>query len=158
MPKALSFRRGLMSVLFWSVIAAAFVGPGTVTTASKSGATFQLDLLWALVFSLFATILLQEAAARITIASGKSLGEIIALKYTGRNDQKIKWLLFLAVAIGCGAYQAGNMLGALSGIALFSRRGALGSSKAICRNSSFRSWPLNTGWSVNSSYSVTPSE
>ena len=120
MPKLLSFRQGLLSVLFWSIIAAAFIGPGTVTTASKSGASFHLDLLWALVFSLFATILLQEAAARITIASGKSLGEIIAVKYGGQQGQRLKWMLFLAVAFGCGAYQTGNMLGALSGLAIFS--------------------------------------
>lgn len=120
MPKLISFRQGLFSILFWSIIAAAFIGPGTVTTSSKSGATFQLDLLWALVFSILATILLQEAAARITIASGKSLGEIIALKYAGQHNDRIKVGLFLAVAIGCAAYQAGNMVGALSGIGLFS--------------------------------------
>lgn len=120
MPKLVSFRQGLLSVLFWSIIAAAFIGPGTVTTSSKSGASFQLELLWALVFSILATMLLQEAAARITIASGKSLGEIIAIKYAGGQNQRIKTSLFLAVAIGCAAYQAGNMLGALSGIALFS--------------------------------------
>lgn len=119
MPKLISFRQGFLSVLFWSIIAAAFIGPGTVTTSSKAGASFQLDLLWALIFSILATMVLQEAAARITIASGKSLGEIIALKYAGRRNQGIKTGLFLAVAIGCAAYQAGNMLGALSGIALF---------------------------------------
>ena len=120
MPKLISFKQGFLSVLFWSIIAAAFIGPGTVTTSSKSGASFQLELLWALVFSIIATMVLQEAAARITIASGKSLGEIIAIKYSGQRNQFIKVGLFLAVAIGCAAYQAGNMLGALSGIALFS--------------------------------------
>lgn len=120
MPKAISFQRGLLSVLFWSIISAAFIGPGTVTTASSAGAAFQLELLWALVFSILATIILQEAAARITIASGKNLGEIIALKYGQGRNKRLKLLLFLAVALGCGAYQAGNLLGALSGLALFS--------------------------------------
>ena len=118
MAKTISFRKGLMSVLFWSIISAAFIGPGTVTTASKAGAGFQLDLLWALVFSIIATILLQEAAARITIASGKNLGEIIALKYAARKNNRIKILIFFAVAIGCAAYQTGNILGAISGLAL----------------------------------------
>lgn len=121
MPKIISIRKRLLSVLFWSIISAAFIGPGTVTTASKAGAGFNMQLLWALVFSIFATILLQEAAARITIASGKNLGEIIALKFAGNaNSQGLKILLFLAVAFGCAAYQTGNMLGALSGIAIFS--------------------------------------
>jgi len=119
MPKAVSFKNGILSILFWSIISAAFIGPGTVTTASSAGAAFQLDLLWALVFSIAATILLQEAAARITIASGKSLGEIIALKYAGNSGRRVKLLLFMAVAVGCAAYQAGNLLGALSGLALF---------------------------------------
>lgn len=119
MPKAVSFKKGVLSVLFWSIISAAFIGPGTVTTASSAGAAFQLDLLWALVFSIIATILLQEAAARITIASGKSLGEIIALKYAHGGGRRLKLLLFLAVGVGCAAYQAGNLLGALSGLALF---------------------------------------
>ena len=58
MPKVVSLRQGLFSVLFWSIIAAAFIGPGTVTTASKAGASFQMALLWALVFSIIATIIL----------------------------------------------------------------------------------------------------
>lgn len=118
MPKTISFRQGVLSVLFWSVISAAFIGPGTVTTASKAGASYQMSLLWALVFSIFATIILQEAAARITIASGKSLGEIIALRYRQGNDRRIQILVFVAVAFGCAAYQAGNILGAISGLAL----------------------------------------
>lgn len=119
MPKAIHFQRGLLSVLFWSIISAAFIGPGTVATASSAGAAFQLDLLWALLFSIIATIVLQESAARITIASGKNLGEIIALKYATGRGRRLKILLFFAVAFGCAAYQAGNLLGALSGLALF---------------------------------------
>lgn len=116
MPKIITFRKGLASVLFWSIISAAFIGPGTVTTASSAGATHQLTLLWALTFSTLATILLQEASARITIASGKSLGEIIALQYTGNRGKRIRLVLFLAVAFGCAAYQTGNILGAVSGL------------------------------------------
>jgi len=120
MPKFVNFKKGLLSVLFWSIISAAFIGPGTVTTASKAGASFQLSLMWALVFSTIATIVLQEAAARITIASGKSLGEIISIKYQGSKSNSIRLFVFLAVAFGCAAYQAGNMLGAVAGLKLIS--------------------------------------
>lgn len=119
MPSTTSFRTRLLSVLFWSIIAAAFIGPGTVTTASKAGASLGMGLLWALLFSIVATIFLQEAAARITIASGKNLGEILAAKYGAVGKSGLKWVLFFAVAFGCAAYQAGNMLGALGGIGLF---------------------------------------
>ncbi|MEM8527405.1 MAG: divalent metal cation transporter [Bacteroidota bacterium] len=107
------------NVLFWSLVSAAFIGPGTVTTAAKAGANFGLTLLWALLFSTLATILLQEAAARITIASGKNLGKILSLKYQGGNSESIKLIVFFAVAFGCTAYQTGNLLGAVSGIGLF---------------------------------------
>lgn len=117
MSKQISFSRGLGSILFWSIISAAFIGPGTVTMAASSGAAFQISLLWALIFSIIATIVLQEAAARITIASGKNLGEIIALKF--KQGKRWQWILFLSVAFGCAAYQAGNMLGAISGLILF---------------------------------------
>jgi len=117
MPKSLSLRSGLGSILFWSVISAAFIGPGSVTTCAIAGSRFGLSLLWALTFSTIGTILLQEAAARITIASGKSLGEIVAQTY-GLKSQVIPGLLFGAVALGCAAYQAGNILGAVAGLSL----------------------------------------
>lgn len=109
----------ISTVLFWSVIAAAFVGPGTVTTASKAGASFGLSLSWALLFSIIATVVLQEAAARITIASGKNLGHILKEKY-GEKSIILSWIIFLAIAFGCAAYQTGNILGAISGLKLFS--------------------------------------
>ncbi len=118
MSKRLSFQQGFSSVLLWSVLSAAFIGPGTVTTCSQAGATFRLDLLWALTFSTLATIVLQETAARMTIASGKNLGQIVALRYAGRGSEGLKWCLFLAVAFGCAAYQAGNLIGAVSGLQL----------------------------------------
>lgn len=120
MAKVIKFKDGLLSVLFWSIISAAFIGPGTVTTAASAGAGFGFGLLWALVFSTLATIVLQEAAARVTIASGKNLGEIIALKYSQRSSSaRIQLFLFFVLAFGCAAYQAGNILGSISGLLLF---------------------------------------
>jgi manganese transport protein len=124
MAKTIRFRQGLSSVLFWSIIAAAFIGPGTVTTASRAGSAFRFELLWALVFSIFATIVLQEAAARITIASGKSLGEIVSAQY--RSGRALRYLLCFAVVFGCAAYEAGNILGALAGLHFFTALPARG--------------------------------
>ena len=67
----------LASILVWSAISAAFIGPGTVTTAARAGAGFGLALLWAVVFSTAACFLLQEASARVTIATGRPLGQVI---------------------------------------------------------------------------------
>ena len=105
----------LWSLLFWMVIAAAFIGPGTVTTAAAAGAGYGYSLLWALVFSIFACIILQESAARITIASELSLGEAIKDRF---KSQKVALSIGVAIFLGCAAYEAGNILGAISGVAL----------------------------------------
>ena len=42
------------------LVAAAFIGPGTVTACTLAGANFGYALLWALVFATLATIILQE--------------------------------------------------------------------------------------------------
>jgi len=110
-------KKGLLSILFWSVISAAFIGPGTVTTAAAAGALYHTDLLWTLTFSTIACIFLQEASARITIGSGKNMGEAIAEKY-GEKSKWIKLLLSISIIFGCVAYQTGNILGAISGLGL----------------------------------------
>ena len=59
------------------IIAAAFIGPGTVTTATLAGAHFGTTLLWALVFATVATIVLQEMSARLGLATGHGLGQAL---------------------------------------------------------------------------------
>jgi Mn2+/Fe2+ NRAMP family transporter len=109
----------LGSVLFWSIIAAAFIGPGTVTTAASSGARYGYALLWALLFSTLACLLLQEAAARLTVVSGRDLGQALREQYaTGLGRVVVSILVLGAVVLGCAAYQAGNILGGVAGATL----------------------------------------
>lgn len=120
MARYVNFQKGLSSVFFWSIISAAFIGPGTVTTTSRAGALFDGDLLWALTFSTLATIVLQETSARLSIASGKNLGAIIALQMQGkRGAGRLLYFIFGALVFGCAAYEAGNLLGAVAGLGLF---------------------------------------
>lgn len=109
----------ILNILFWSVLSAAFIGPGTITTAASAGADFQYTLLWALLFSVIACIVLQEAAARLTLASGQNLGETIYLRFKdsfwGRG---LAYLVLISIVLGCAAYEAGNILGAVAGGAL----------------------------------------
>ena len=58
-----------------TLIAAAFVGPGTVTICTLAGANYGYSLLWAMLLSIFATIILQEMAARLGLITGKGLPE-----------------------------------------------------------------------------------
>jgi manganese transport protein len=111
------------SVVIWSIISAAFIGPGTVTTAVSAGSTFQLDLLWAVTFATVACIVLQEVAARITIASGMNVGQALTLKFGSRNGNFLKWLIGGSVIAGCAAYEAGNILGAVAGLNLLTGAG-----------------------------------
>src|SRR5688572_29926654 len=106
------------SVVIWSIISAAFIGPGTVTTAVSAGSSFKLDLLWAVTFATLACIVLQEVAARITIASGMNVGQTLNVKFGKRNGNFLKWLIGGSVIAGCAAYEAGNILGAVSGLNL----------------------------------------
>jgi len=105
----------IKSVILWSVISAAFIGPGTITTAITAGASFHLSLLWAVVFATIACIMLQEVSARVIISSGLTFGECIDKKF---RLGWIKWLVAFPVLLGCAAYEAGNILGAVSGLAL----------------------------------------
>lgn len=107
--------RRLSSVLLWSVITGAFIGPGTVVTAASAGARHGLDLLWAVAFSTAACLLLQEAAARLTIATGHDLATTIGRAATTTGGRAVAALVLGAVVLGCAAYEAGNILGAVAG-------------------------------------------
>jgi manganese transport protein len=109
----------LSNILFWSVISAAFIGPGTVTTAASAGAGYGFALLWALVFSTVACLVLQEAGARLTVVSGRNLGQALRLQYRGGVSGAVVLVLVLgAIVLGCAAYEAGNILGGAAGAAL----------------------------------------
>jgi len=110
----------MVNVLFWSVISAAFIGPGTVTSAAKAGASFGFSLIWALVFSVLATAILQETSARLAIISKKSPGEMIAILFNDKIAFIVKFFIAFSVGFGCTAYQTGNIVGAVSGFALIS--------------------------------------
>ncbi|MCF6366132.1 MAG: divalent metal cation transporter [Bacteroidales bacterium] len=110
-------RKRILSILFWSVVSAAFIGPGTITTATKAGVFFNFQLLWALVFSTFATLLLQEASARLAINSKLNLGEAISKKFEGKSSRTlVLFIIIVAIVLGCAAYETGNILGAVAGL------------------------------------------
>lgn len=108
----------ISSVIIWSIISAAFIGPGTVTTAVTAGSLYHLDLMWAVAFATIACILLQEVSARITIASGLSLGQAVIKKFGNQRGFWINITIGISVILGCAAYEAGNILGAVSGVNL----------------------------------------
>jgi NRAMP (natural resistance-associated macrophage protein)-like metal ion transporter len=60
-----------------TLVAAAFIGPGTVTVCTLAGVNFGYSLLWAMTLSIIATVVLQEMSARLGIISQKGLAELI---------------------------------------------------------------------------------
>lgn len=106
------------SIILWSVISAAFIGPGTVATAVSAGSRFQLDLLWTVVFATIACIIIQETAARITISSGLNLGQTFRMKFGDRWGKIFQFGIGWIVIGGCAAFEAGNLVGAAEGLGL----------------------------------------
>ncbi|MEX0997752.1 MAG: Nramp family divalent metal transporter [Flavobacteriaceae bacterium] len=102
------------------LVAAAFIGPGTVTVCTLAGVEFGFTLLWAMGLSIIATLVLQEMTVRLGLVHGKGLAETV------KNQIKIPALKIMgivlilsAIVIGNGAYEAGNISGGVLGLETF---------------------------------------
>ena len=101
------------------LVSAAFIGPGTIVTASTAGAGYGAALLWAIVFSVAATIVLQDMAARVGIAGRQGLAESIRASIASPLLRSTLMALIAAtLLVGNAAFQAGNLLGASVGLNL----------------------------------------
>ena len=102
------------------MVAAAFIGPGTLTTATAAGASSGLALAWSLLFALIATVVLQELAMRSSLVTQKDLAAL-ARQFGGPlwGRWLIAPLIVLAIGVGNAAYQSGNLSGAAIGLTTF---------------------------------------
>lgn len=100
-----------------TLVAAAFIGPGTLTVCTISGSTHGYTILWVLLFAILATVVLQEMAARLGLITQNGLGEALR---TELKNPLAKWigigLVFTAIIGGNAAYEAGNISGAVLGL------------------------------------------
>ncbi|MBO6829025.1 Nramp family divalent metal transporter [Allomuricauda sp.] len=99
------------------LVAAAFVGPGTITMCTLAGASFGYALLWALLVSVIATVVLQGMAGRIGLITQSGLVDVV------RAELRTPWIRNMVIAIvlgailvGNAAYEAGNIGGATLGL------------------------------------------
>jgi len=100
-----------------ALVTAAFIGPGTITTCTLAGAGYGYTLLWALAFSVIATLVLQEMAARLGIVGRRDLGEALRLQYPRGMTRMFSLVLIIsAIGIGNAAYETGNILGGVLGL------------------------------------------
>lgn len=115
-----------------ALVAAAFIGPGTVTTATLAGANFGFALLWALVFATLSTILLQDMAARLGAGGRRGLGEaLMEALPSGPVRILAAILVFLAIAVGNAAFEAGNLAGGALGLEAILGEGVLSSRAGV---------------------------
>ena len=101
------------------LVTAAFIGPGTIVTASRAGAGYGAALLWAVLFSVIATVVLQNMAARVGLAGRRGLAE--AIRDSLQNPlarAAALGLIAVTILIGNAAFQTGNLLGASIGLDL----------------------------------------
>jgi len=100
-----------------ALVSAAFIGPGTVTICTLAGVNFGLNLLWAMLLSIMATIVLQEMAARLGIISQRGLSEVIRSEIKHPFVRQLVTLLILsAIVVGNASYEAGNISGGMLGL------------------------------------------
>ena len=99
------------------LIAAAFIGPGTVTLCTIAGASFGYSLVWAIILSIFSTIVLQEMSLRIGLITKMNLAQVIRINIKSKFLNRLLLILIISsILIGNAAYEAGNITGASLGI------------------------------------------
>jgi NRAMP (natural resistance-associated macrophage protein)-like metal ion transporter len=102
------------------IIAAAFIGPGTVTVCTLAGVNFGFSLLWALGLSVISTVILQEISGRLGLVTGMDLSQLIRSQ-KGNSAFRYFSMALVLVAIGLGnaAYESGNISGTNLGLEVF---------------------------------------
>src|SRR6201746_205217 len=114
-------------IAFLAVLGPGFVtanvdnDPGGILTYSQAGAKFGYQLLWTLIPTTIALIVIQEMAARMGAVTGKGLSDLI------REEFGLRATFFTMVVLGLA--DLGNIAAEFAGIA--SGMGIFGISKYI---------------------------
>lgn len=113
--KKLTLRDYFRSLGPGAIMAAAIIGPGTVTTASTQGASYGYTSLWIILCACIIAYFFQEPGARIAIGCGENAMAGIR-EHIGKG-----WAIFLyiVVYVGAIAFQAGNLTGAAMALQYF---------------------------------------
>lgn len=100
------------------LVVGSFIGPGTITSATRAGATYGYALFWTVIFSVIAVIVMQEMAARLGIVTQNGLAEELVKELSDRPPLKWAMIILVASAIVLGgvAYMGGDLTGTAIGI------------------------------------------
>ncbi|MDD6346954.1 MAG: Nramp family divalent metal transporter [Lachnospiraceae bacterium] len=115
MEKKLTFLDYVKSLGPGAIMAAAIIGPGTVTTASTQGANYGFASLWLILLACVIAYFFQEPGARIALGCRQDVMTGIRT-HIGKG-----WAIFLYIVILVGsiAFQAGNLSGASMALQYF---------------------------------------
>ncbi|MCI1305753.1 MAG: Nramp family divalent metal transporter [Lachnospiraceae bacterium] len=98
-----------------AIMAAAIIGPGTITTASTQGASYGYESLWLILIACVIAYFFQEPGTRIALGCGEDV--MVGIReHLGKG-----WAVFLYIVILVGsiAFQAGNLSGASMALTYF---------------------------------------
>src|SRR5882672_4454206 len=114
-------------IAFLSILGPGFItanvdnDPGGILTYSQAGAKFGYALLWTLIPTTIALIVVQEMAARMGAVTGKGLADLI------REEFGLRATFFVMVVLGIADF--GNIMAEFAGLA--SGMGIFGVSKYL---------------------------
>lgn len=100
------------------LIVGSFIGPGTVTSATRAGSTYGFTLFWCVLFSVIAVIVMQGMAARLGIITQEGLAENLKNDFSSHPALRnlLCGLVAIAIAIGGFAYMGGDLTGTALGV------------------------------------------
>ncbi len=96
------------------LVTVGFIDPGNWATNIEGGSKFGYDLLWVITLSTVMLILIQHMAAKLGIATGKSLAVNIRERFSG----PVTFLLGSTIIIACAATDAAELVGGAIGFKL----------------------------------------
>lgn len=102
-----------------AVITSAFIGPGTITTSTNAGVNYGFALLWAVIFSGIALVIIMNMASRLAIIGNSNIIDASVSLLPNNKVWKVfvMGLIALVVILTGFGFEAGNLIGATTGFA-----------------------------------------
>ncbi len=102
------------------MVTAAIIGPGNLTVASMAGSLFGFELLWVILFSVIATAILQDMAARLGLITHKGLSESIKnLSSNKPLNYCITYFVVISLVLGNSLFAASSITGIAMSMHMF---------------------------------------
>lgn len=100
------------------MVAAAFIGPGTIVSCIKAGAGFGVNLLWVMTFAVIMAFVLQDMVGRTGLVTCHSLTDIFSrLQIPDALKTVLRLMICLGIGVAGTLFEGGNMAGAAVGMA-----------------------------------------